>query len=287
MKQRSACGVQREVSYAVVDQVRIAYSRLGTGQPVVCLHAIAHGGRDFAAFTDAVCQQYEVITLDWPDHGGSGEDHQPASAARYAQIVIGLLDQLGIQRPIVIGNSIGGAAAILYAQARPVTALVLCDSGGLVAINRLTRGFTRFFAGIFAAGAAGAKWFGRFYRLYYRWMVLPSPAAAEQRARIVAAGSEMAPILRDAWRSFGEPDADLRLIAAGLDVPILAAWARQDRVIPLWMCRPAIGQLQQGRLVTFKAGHAVFLERPAEFVAAFLGFVGEVEGAAERDVVEA
>jgi 4,5:9,10-diseco-3-hydroxy-5,9,17-trioxoandrosta-1(10),2-diene-4-oate hydrolase len=268
--------VQGRVLYSEINGVRIAYTRTGQGRPIVCLHAIGHGGRDYEAFTQLVGADYEVIVVDWPNHGGSGDDVQPTSAARYAQVLVGLLDQLGIEAPILVGNSIGGAAAIIAASQREVAALVLCDSGGLVAVNGFVRATTRLFATFFNAGAQGARWFGWAYRQYYRWMILPSAAAAAQRERIIGAGYESAATLRDAWQSFGRSDADLRQAAAGLEVPILVAWAARDQVIPLWMCRPAIRKLQRAELLTFKAGHAVFLERPEAFVAAFRVWVSGV-----------
>ena len=93
-----------------VDGVRLAYARRGRGEPVVCLHAIGHGGRDFEAFAGLVSDQFEVICIDWPGQGRSGPDTQPASAARYAALLSGALTKLKIERPIVLGCSIGGAA---------------------------------------------------------------------------------------------------------------------------------------------------------------------------------
>ena len=75
---------------------------------MVCLTAIAHGARDFDALAERIKDRFEVIRLDWPGHGRSGDDRQDASAARYAQLLTGFMDQLGIVGPIVVGNSIGG-----------------------------------------------------------------------------------------------------------------------------------------------------------------------------------
>jgi hypothetical protein len=61
----------------------------------------------------------------------------------------------------------------------------------------------------FCAGVRGARWFPAAFAAYYH-LVLPEKPAAEQRARIVASAHEIAPILVQAWRSFGEPEADIR-----------------------------------------------------------------------------
>ena len=248
----------------------------GAALRVVCLHAVAHGARDYEAFSRAFRDRFEVICIDWPGHGRSGVDREPASAARYAGLLVGVLDQLGVERPLVIGNSIGGAAALLYAEQRPVRALVLCDSGGLVEVNLLVRAFCTLFAHFFAAGARGAAWFAAAYAWYYRRLVLPSAAAHDQRERIIAAGYELAPALRDAWQSFARPSADLRALAATLQVPIWCAWAQHDRVIPLARCKPAIKKMQDARITTFPAGHSAFLECPSDFAAAFTDFTNSL-----------
>lgn len=161
-------------------------------------------------------------------------------------------------------------------QQRPVRALVLCDSGGLVAVDGFVRLICRLFAAFFAAGERGARWFASAFRIYYRFIVLPGRAAAEQRERIIRAGAETAPLLRQAWYSFAQPQADLRALASSLEVPIWCAWARSDRVIPLLLCRPAIRRMKNAALSTFGGGHSAFLERPAEFVAAFDAFASRL-----------
>ena len=193
----------------VVDGVSLAVKRSGRGAPVVGLTAVGHDARDFAPLAQRTGDRCELICIEWPSHGGSGADHRPASAARYAQLIAGALPQLGVDRPIVIGNSIGGAAAILLAAQTPVRGLVLCDSGGLVEVNRTVRTFCALFERFFAAGARGAWWYPRAFSAYYR-LVLPRPEAAAQRRRIVAHARILAPVLREAWASFGEPGADIR-----------------------------------------------------------------------------
>jgi len=276
MSLREAVGTELGAELVEVDGVRLAVSREGNGPPLVCLHAVAHGARDYQPFTRAIRDRFEVICIDWPGHGRSGADREPASAARYAALLVGVLDKLGVERPLVIGNSIGGAAALLYAERRPVRALVLCDSGGLVEVNLLVRAFCALFAQFFAAGARGAGWFAPAFAWYYRHLVLPSAQASDQRERIVAAGYELAATLREAWQSFATPAADLRALAASLRVPIWCAWAKHDQVIPLARCKPAIRNMQNAHITTFAAGHSAFLECPTEFAAAFLEFAASL-----------
>lgn len=287
MQKRQATGVPEGSPEIEINGVSLAVAREGRGVPIVCLHAIAHGGADFAPFAARVRDRFEIIRIDWPRHGRSGGDSEPPSPTHYAQLLAGLLAKLDIERPIIIGNSIGGAAAILYAKANPVRALVLCDSAGLVEVTSIVRLFCAFFTKFFAAGARQARWFGTAYSCYYRFLVLPRAAAAAQRQRIVASGYEMAATLREAWTGFGSKSADIRDVAWSLDIPVWFAWAKNDRVIPLLFCKPAIRRMKRAALTTFSGGHAAFLEQPDAFAAAFAQFAATLDIGSMRAAVPA
>ena len=263
------------LSILTIDGVRLAVDRVGAGPAVVCLSAVGHDARDFDGLAERLGQQFEFIRIEWPGHGRSGPDHEPAAPARYAALLSGVLAQIGVAEPILIGNSIGGAVAIRHAASHPVRGLVLCDSGGLLAVDQAVRRFCRLFEAFFAAGERGAAWFGPAFALYYR-LVLPSRAARDQRRRIIANGRRLAPLLRQAWASFGQADADIRDLAAGLETPIWVAWARSDHVLPLSLCRPALAQLRDHSLTLFAGGHTPFLEQPEAFAEGFKRFAARL-----------
>jgi 4,5:9,10-diseco-3-hydroxy-5,9,17-trioxoandrosta-1(10),2-diene-4-oate hydrolase len=108
--------------------------------------------------------------------------------------------------------------------------------------------------------------------------VLQRAPAAEQRRRIVASAREIAPLLRDAWIGFGEPDADLRALLPAIRCPVLVAWAARDRVIQLRRCRPALRAFPAARLETFPAGHSPHLETPEPFETALEHFLAPIRG---------
>src|SRR5258707_1269582 len=104
---RYASGAPEPAIWIEAAGAKLAVMRRGKGQPVVCLHAIGHGARDFEPVADLIAKDFEIIALDWPGQGRSLPDAQPPSAQRYAQILLATLEALKIERPIVIGNSIG------------------------------------------------------------------------------------------------------------------------------------------------------------------------------------
>jgi 4,5:9,10-diseco-3-hydroxy-5,9,17-trioxoandrosta-1(10),2-diene-4-oate hydrolase len=278
MNAREEAGVPESAAFIDIDGTRLAVSRSGKGPAVICLHAIAHGGRDFETFAKLVGDRFEVIRIDWPGQGRSSPDSQPASAARYAELLARVLTALGVERPILLGNSVGGAAALIHA-AQPdanVRAVVACDPGGLIEIDDRARKAIALMARFFAAGERGAGWFGIAFRAYYRFLVLPKRAAKAQRRRIVAAGYENARVLREAWESFAAPEADIRALAATLKMPVWFAWARSDRIVSLKQSRPAIDAMKDAHVTTFGGGHAPFLEQPKAFAKAFIKFANSL-----------
>jgi pimeloyl-ACP methyl ester carboxylesterase len=282
MPLRRAVGVQKPYVLVLASGTEVAVSRLGSGAPIICLHATGHGGRDYAAFAGVMSHNgFEIFVIDWPGHGASPPDAtgHSASAERYADLLADLIPALcGDLKPILLGNSIGGAAALSFALRDPgkVRALVLCNPGGLAPLNMLAKAVIAGMVKFFGAGERGAGWFARAFAAYYR-LVLPAKPAAEQRARIVAAGPEMAPLLKQAWDSFRQPDADLRARAAKLAVPTLFAWAKQDRIVAWSRSKAAVGLIPMREVRMFRGGHSAFLEDPAAFNAAFLSLVKRIE----------
>src|SRR5262249_17915356 len=210
-----------------VDGVGLAVDDQGRGPAIVCLHAIGHGAGDFAVLRARLAPRWRVIAPDWPGQGRSDPDRVPPSAARYADLLGGLVDAWAVDGAVLLGNSIGGAAAIRYAAAHPerVSALVLENPGGLdPATDALGRTALAAMVAFFAAGARGASWFPAAFAAYYRLVLQRAPAAA-QRRRIVAAGREIAPPPRHARTRFGLPAANLTPPLPAAPRPRPVAWA--------------------------------------------------------------
>lgn len=276
---RHALGVATPARYTKLCGVELAYSDSeGSGLPIVCLHAIGHGARDFVPLRDRLDPGYRFITLDWPGQGRSGDDALPASADRYTDILSEFLDDLEIERPVLLGNSIGAAAAIQYAarDSERVLALVLANPGGLAPVDLMTRVFARRFASFFRAGSRDARWFRPAFRAYYR-RVLQGEPAGQQRQRIEAACYEIAPVLAQAWTSFTRADADLRARARQITCPILFTWAKNDQIVSYARSRAAIESLPTARVEFFEAGHSAFLEDPDAFASAFGRFLASLQ----------
>lgn len=246
--------------------------RHGSGPAVVCAHAIGHGSRDFEALAQRNGDKFEFIALDWPGHGNSPDWDGGVSSQRYATILMDLIVQLGLRRPILLGNSIGGGASIVAAaqMSERIRGLVLCNTAGLVKPNLFTRFFCRRKAEFFGRAERRDPRFPQQFREYYETTLLPSPAAALRREEIVAAGMATAPAIRQAWLSFAENDADLRPLAETISGPVLIAWAKDDKVNAWRFSRRGAEMFPNRRVELMPGGHSAFLESPEIFDPVFL-----------------
>ena len=112
---------------------RLAYSRVGQGEPLVLLHGQGLSRRSWDPVVDLLAGSFDVIAVDLPGHGRSRRQPKGAGNAPVdqARAVAQLLDELGLDSVHVAGNSIGGWVALELARlgrARTVTAL---SPGGL------------------------------------------------------------------------------------------------------------------------------------------------------------
>lgn len=110
--------------------LRIAYWSKGAGDPILFLH---NGGTSHCIWQDqmdALANRYHVIALDLPGYGESVPAQAGYSLAAYTDIISQFIDTLLPGRPLVlVGNCMGSAIALSYAQQKPdrVRALVLLN----------------------------------------------------------------------------------------------------------------------------------------------------------------
>ncbi len=135
--------------FIAVDGLEVHYKEKGAGEPsLLLLHGFAASTFTWREVMEALASYGRVVAYDRPAFGlterpvdvqerhAYGTDYQP-------ELAVGLMDELGIERAILVGNSAGGAAAMRTALAYPerVEALILADPAvyrgeGLPAIAR-------------------------------------------------------------------------------------------------------------------------------------------------------
>ena len=116
----------------------IHYVEMGPkdGQPLVLIHGLSAQLQHFTyGITEHLSDTYRIIALDRPGSGYSRRDDDGMAALDIqARMIWQMLDDLGVQHPVIAGHSLGGAVALAMALQRPD------DTGALALISPLTHG---------------------------------------------------------------------------------------------------------------------------------------------------
>lgn len=117
-----------------VDGNRIHYVDKGSGPPLLLIHGLAGQIRNFSRLVDDLARDHRVVLIDRPGSGYS--TRAPGASARLsaqAETVAHFIRALGLERPVLVGHSLGGALALAVALNHPEAV------GGLALICPLTQ----------------------------------------------------------------------------------------------------------------------------------------------------
>jgi pimeloyl-ACP methyl ester carboxylesterase len=247
----------------------INHHRQGEGPPLVLLHGVGHHWQAWQPVIELLGRDFDVIACDTPGFGRSSQlaaSIEPTIAA-YVDAFEWFFLELGLERPHVAGNSMGGAIALELARRRAVrSATALSPAGFWTPLElRFTQTSLRLLVNLppalrpavtaLARTRAGRR------ALFSQTFGYP--------ARLPAA--EAVATLEDSWASpafaatldafgeytFGDPE-ELR------SVPLAIAWGRLDRLLPYRTQAPrARTMLPWATHVTLGAGHVPFFDDPA------------------------
>jgi pimeloyl-ACP methyl ester carboxylesterase len=241
--------------------VQLNYDRAGRGEPLVLIHGIGSRRQVWEPVLNRLTAVREVVVLDLPGFGDAPIPPPPGTAAgieSLTRLVSEFLDEQGLERPHVAGNSLGGWISLELAKrgrARSVTAL---SPGGFYTSREAT--FAR----------VSLRMTVRVARLLAPRAdrLLVSPLARTLAFSQVAARPKQIPSA-DAAASLralaGAPWFDETLQAATderfrggeqITVPITIAWGEKDRLLLPRQPRRAARAIPGARLVTLRGcGH--------------------------------
>jgi len=249
----------------------VHYVESGQGVPLVLLHANPGDSLDFLAVIPALAQHYRVLAVDWPGYGGSAPPRQlgALSARFFSDVLRDFLQALSLPSALLIGNSLGGNAAARLAIESPnsVRGLVLVSPGGFTPHSLVSRAFCRFQGSRLALSP-------RFLAGLYLKRRTPTVNSMLERAATSQATAGRVALNRAVWRSFIEPEHDLRKVAGAIEAPTLLLFGKYDPVVPAGRDGVvAARSLPGARLVVMSSGHAPFAEVPEAFLAQVLPFL--------------
>jgi pimeloyl-ACP methyl ester carboxylesterase len=248
---------------ALVDGARIAYDDIGSGEPVVFLHAFPLNGTMWAPQTSALAAEWRCLTLDARGFGESPAQ-APFTMDRYADDVVAMLDHAGIGSATVVGLSMGGYVAFALWRRAPdrVRALVLADTRATadppdgVARRRELISLARSEGVCAVAERQLVGLLGKTTRA--------RRPEVEATARAIAEGATVEGIVGALEALVARPDSTATL--ATITVPTLFNAGEEDVITPPKEARAMHEAVLGSRLeIIGRAGHLSNLEAPAAF----------------------
>ena len=248
---------------------------LGGGLPLVMLHGGGPGASawsNFGAALPGFAQDFRTLLVDQPGFGGSDKPEVVGNYYRFAaDHVVQLLDELGIDRIHLLGNSLGGGTAMRLALTHPdrVGRLVLMGPGGL-SLNLFhadpTEGVQRLMD--FSGNPTREALRAFISTMVVNQKLVTDELVEERFADATAPGAQAA--MTSMGMSFWNPetaeDGMLWREAHQLRQHTLLTWGREDRVNPLDGAMVALKLIRKASLHVFpNCGHWAQIEAAEEF----------------------
>lgn len=241
-----------------VNDFPVSCRRQGSGEPLLALEAEDAAGQ-WMAFHDALARKLDVIA---PEHPGFGEAERPEwldSVLDLAYCQLELLDQLGLSRVHLLGESLGGWVAAEMAAIAPerFSSLTLVAPMGLLVSN---------LPDLFIMNRD--KW-----REVTRFKPPAPDAEPPSVEQLIKESRVQATLARVAWNPYlHDPRLPHWLHRAAM--PSLVIWGRQDRLIPPRAAAEWTEVLPKAHVELIdQVGHFPGREQPQQTADAVLNFI--------------
>jgi pimeloyl-ACP methyl ester carboxylesterase len=283
-----------ELKYLDLHGDRVAYLDEGSadaaGREVILLiHGMAGSSNTWRSIIGPLSRKYRVVAPDLLGHGASAKPRGDYSLGAFAVWLRDLLDELGVTRATIVGQSLGGGVAMQFSYQHPdyCRRLVLISSGGL----GVDVGWTlRFLASpgaelimpIIAPSpvlAAGAK-----LRSFFRKVGVESPRGAEMWSAYSSfADAETRHAFLRTLRSVvdhrGQAVSALNRLHVRAELPTMAIWGEEDTIIPVEHAYAVHEMRPDVRLEILPGvGHFPQVERPMQVIDLLEDFIGGDSG---------
>ena len=265
--------------------MQLNHHRSGTGEPLVLIHGIGSRWQVWRPCLGLIETEREVIALDLPGFGASGPapPGTPPGVASLTGLVADFIDELGLERPQVGGNSLGGWIALELAKLAKVSSAVALSPAGFWSRSEALYGRTSLWSSVRLARAMAPR----------ADRLLRSPLARKAAFSQVAARPERIPPA-DAAETVralaGAPWFDDTLIAITssafsggerIEPPVTIAWGERDRLLLPRQANRAGAAIPSARMVKLRGcGHVPTHDDPRQVADVLLS--GSENAAPER-----
>ena len=259
---------------------RIYFESAGEGIPLLCLHTAGADTRQYRALMNepSVTERFRVVAFDLPWHGKSSppagwqDEEYRLTTAFYAGIIMAVAGALGLERPVVMGCSIGGRIILKLAldHADTFRAIIGLETSAAVSLNYDTSWLHRpdVHGGEVCAGVVSG-------------LVAPQSPAAERWETLWHYMQSGPGVFKGDLYFYGGADGDLRDEIGRIDTarcPLYLLTGEYD-----YSCTPegtlAVARQIAGAQVTImkQLGHFPMSENPGLFLSYLAPVLAEIE----------
>jgi len=266
-----------ELKYLELHGDRVAYRDAGSGETLLLIHGMAGSSETWRAVIPQLAKKYRVIAPDLLGHGQSDKPRGDYSLGAFAVWLRDLLDELGVTRATIVGQSLGGGVAMQFVYQHPdyCQRLVLISSGGLGpdvgwTLRLLSAPGAELILPVIAPKPVLNV--GNKLRSWLSAAGIQSPRGAE----IWSAYSSLSDsqtrhaflrTLRSVVDYRGQAVSALNRLHLTSQLPTMAIWGDKDQIIPLDHAYAAQAARPGSRLeVLAGVGHFPHVERPTDVV---------------------
>jgi pimeloyl-ACP methyl ester carboxylesterase len=275
--ERQMAGLSNE--QVMVGDLNIHYYQGGPadGETVLMIHGFGANKDNWVRFAKFFTKRYNVIALDLPGFGDSSKPDASYDVGTQAERVAAFVKTLGLTKVHVVGNSMGGHIAALYAARHPeaVRSLALFDNAGVTSPKKselyemLERGEPN---PLVARDAEG------FAKLVSFVFVEPPKVPANVRRYMAEQASARSAQNDKVFSHLRERYIPLEPELPKIQAPTLLLWGDKDRVLDVSSIEVMKPLLKNPTVVIMKnCGHVPMIERPEETAGHYQEFLNSVK----------
>ena len=267
-----------------VDEQLVYTEQVGRGEPVLLLHGFGASSYSWRKVLPGLADEYRIVALDlfgfgWTERPESG---RPFTRDDQVELVLGVMDTLGLESAHIVGHSYGGSITMALAadHAERVKSMVLVDSAAVDYPMRRRKWFSRvsLFNWIYVRGLALRTGTAErvFHEAYYDEDLVTDELIEAYLERLRVEGAARA--FRGLSRPLPASQRPREIRYEDLEVPTMVLWGAQDQVVTAEVGRYHADLVPDSRFVAIEgAGHSPMEEKPTEFVEEVTTFFDEIE----------